>query len=566
MQQTVGGEAAELKALYLSVSQFAQAFDPNVVSGADATLLHNYASRIEGVAATIKAIALLRVDETDAYKSSGHRSAADYGASKTGTSSSDALRAMKRAKNARRLPKTEEAMRSGDISPQQADAITDAARVNPDAEDDLLEAAKTDDLNTLRRKAKRAKSSADQDAAARTRRIHANRSFTHWLDDDGAFCAMYRNTPEAGARFLARLKAFERAAFERARKEGRREAPQAYAADAFDDLISATGDADSNADSRATTSPTSTTAHSAARPTPAEPAEPTEPTERPEPFEHAATTPSPTPNAGDPTAPAPQPATGERAPSLFDEPRPGQHDRRNQHEPPLAGPHDTPSTEPADDTGDRRGNDRHHEHERARSGQSSQGRPSQGQPSNDRSSPPGSPTGPPQQDQPAGQDPPPGPTRAKAPPPPVTAHLFVDLAALQRGNLEAGETCEIEGIGPIDLATARAMLGDANVKLLVKQGDDIRTVVHTGRSVTARQRSVLIARDPCCIVPGCGRTHNLEIDHRTGWAITETTSLDDLARLCRWHHHLKTHCGYTYVGGPGTWQWLAPHTHLAEAG
>ena len=39
---------------------------------------------------------------------------------------------------------------------------------------------------------------------------------------------------------------------------------------------------------------------------------------------------------------------------------------------------------------------------------------------------------------------------------------------------------------------------------------------------------------------------------------TRVTKLDDLARLCRWHHHLKSHLGFTYRGGPGTWQWIPP--------
>ena len=36
------------------------------------------------------------------------------------------------------------------------------------------------------------------------------------------------------------------------------------------------------------------------------------------------------------------------------------------------------------------------------------------------------------------------------------------------------------------------------------------------------------------------------------------TKLEDLARLCPFHHHLKTFVGYTYRGGPGSWQWLPP--------
>ncbi|MFN2506301.1 MAG: hypothetical protein ABR540_19150, partial [Acidimicrobiales bacterium] len=49
-----------------------------------------------------------------------------------------------------------------------------------------------------------------------------------------------------------------------------------------------------------------------------------------------------------------------------------------------------------------------------------------------------------------------------------------------------------------------------------------------------------------------------EIDHVDGWALTRTTTLARLARLCRWHHHLKTYCGYRLDGTPGNWRWMAP--------
>jgi hypothetical protein len=50
----------------------------------------------------------------------------------------------------------------------------------------------------------------------------------------------------------------------------------------------------------------------------------------------------------------------------------------------------------------------------------------------------------------------------------------------------------------------------------------------------------------------------LQIDHRNTFNRTRVTKLDDLARLCRWHHHQKTFLGYTYRGGPGTWEWIPP--------
>ena len=53
-------------------------------------------------------------------------------------------------------------------------------------------------------------------------------------------------------------------------------------------------------------------------------------------------------------------------------------------------------------------------------------------------------------------------------------------------------------------------------------------------------------------------TKDLEIDHVDGWALTRTTTLERLARLCRWHHHVKTYCGYRLDGSPRHWQLVAP--------
>lgn len=131
----------------------------------------------------------------------------------------------------------------------------------------------------------------------------------------------------------------------------------------------------------------------------------------------------------------------------------------------------------------------------------------------------------------------------------------VDASALERGHVEPGETCEIPGIGPVPMATVRALLGDAVVKLLLTRGVDVVAVVHLGRTVTAHQRSALEQRDPTCVVEGCPVRRHLEIDHVDGWALTRVTTLDRLARLCLWHHHQKTYGGLRLEGGPGHWQW-----------
>jgi hypothetical protein len=141
----------------------------------------------------------------------------------------------------------------------------------------------------------------------------------------------------------------------------------------------------------------------------------------------------------------------------------------------------------------------------------------------------------------------------------TTMHLRVDLAALRRGELEEGESCEIPGVGPVPLATAQSVLGESLLKVIIGDGVDVTSVCHLGRAVPAHIRSALEDRDEKCVVPGCDVAQGLEIDHyQIAFENDGPTELWNLCRLCRWHHHLKTHCDYAITGEPGSWEWTGP--------
>ena len=159
----------------------------------------------------------------------------------------------------------------------------------------------------------------------------------------------------------------------------------------------------------------------------------------------------------------------------------------------------------------------------------------------------------------------------------------VDATAAARGRPDGGEVCEIAGVGPVAVSAVAGMLADgaalaivatsgdtvsavAHVPrpaagrvdvtdptvvggLLGKHGRPVADVVHPGRRPTAAQVTALQWISPGCSVLGCTNLR-CEIDHTTGWAITRTTRLDDLDRLCGHHHDLKTHHGWRL--GPGT--------------
>ena len=136
-----------------------------------------------------------------------------------------------------------------------------------------------------------------------------------------------------------------------------------------------------------------------------------------------------------------------------------------------------------------------------------------------------------------------------APKKPLDARLHADRAALDRGWAEPGERCELEGIGPIPVTMARAMLDDARVTMVGHDDTgDITHISSVSRTIPARLRRWVEEAFPCCGVEGCTDDWRLEIDHIVGVEDDGRTEKDNLWRLCRHHHKLKTFYGYRVVG------------------
>ena len=132
------------------------------------------------------------------------------------------------------------------------------------------------------------------------------------------------------------------------------------------------------------------------------------------------------------------------------------------------------------------------------------------------------------------------------------ALLRLDVSALWRGYTKGDELCEVTGLGPIPVATARRLLGDAALKLLITKGVDVASVTSLTRGPTQAMRYALLWTSPTCCVEGCTRTI-VEHDHRTGceYKHTRHTRLDELDRLCTHHHDLHTRHGWALVLGRG---------------
>jgi Domain of unknown function (DUF222) len=225
----------KLSELRSAMSGYATSFDPARVSAHDAARVVDDAAAIEKMAATVKSLAAARVAETELWKRDGDRSPAHQLARTTGTSIGQAKEALESARRMQALPATEAAARRGELSAQQVAVITDAAAADPDAEVRLLERARTSSVGELRDEAARTKANVC-DLEERRRRIHDQRSLRTWHDTDGASNLHLRDNPEVVAGIMASLEPIRTELFEAARKEGRRDPIEAYAADALAEL------------------------------------------------------------------------------------------------------------------------------------------------------------------------------------------------------------------------------------------------------------------------------------------------------------------------------------------
>ena len=212
-------------------------FEPGVVDGSGAVTLVELFTHVERLGAAGKGLAAKRVDETGAYRRCGERSAGHWLATQTGVTVGSAMRVLQTAQALDSLPATQAAVRAGKLSESQACAIAGAAAKNPDAETKLLRAAQSSSMKGLKDRCREVRAAAETDDAAWAQRLHESRHVHEWCDLDGAYRADVRLAPDAGAYFKAALTDETDRVFRQARREGREEPRDAYAADALMNLV-----------------------------------------------------------------------------------------------------------------------------------------------------------------------------------------------------------------------------------------------------------------------------------------------------------------------------------------
>jgi hypothetical protein len=231
-----GAVLSDVKSHERALGELCRDLDPISVPLADAAAVYQSLARIEKLAAGAKLRMAKRVEESNEWRRGGHRSAAEWLARTSGTSTGSAHAELATSQRLAALPGTEDAVREGELSSVQAAAIAEAAAADPAAEERLLKKAKRASVRELRDECARTKAAADPDAEARYERLRRERSLRTFTDHEGAWNLHARGTADAGAKIMAALNPIIDDLFTQARSEGRRDSHDAYAFDALVEL------------------------------------------------------------------------------------------------------------------------------------------------------------------------------------------------------------------------------------------------------------------------------------------------------------------------------------------
>ncbi|CAB4844864.1 unannotated protein [freshwater metagenome] len=124
---------------------------------------------------------------------------------------------------------------------------------------------------------------------------------------------------------------------------------------------------------------------------------------------------------------------------------------------------------------------------------------------------------------------------------------------------------ELRGYGAIPASVARELAMSGKWRRFITDPTNGR-LIDIGRSSytpSAALRELIIARDGSCRFPGCAQPPSRsDLDHAVAWSDGGETDRSNLGLLCRRHHRLKTHDGWSLLSNEdGSCTWTAPSGH-----
>ena len=142
---------------------------------------------------------------------------------------------------------------------------------------------------------------------------------------------------------------------------------------------------------------------------------------------------------------------------------------------------------------------------------------------------------------------------------PFTVSVSIDLPTLLGLAENPGQ---LSGYGAIPASVARKLASDGTWQRFVSD-PTTGNLLDFGRETYLPPQELidfLLARDRTCRFPGCRRSgHLADIDHAHSWETGGETNPANLGLLCRRHHRMKTHGGWSLESNPdGSCMWSSP--------
>ena len=142
---------------------------------------------------------------------------------------------------------------------------------------------------------------------------------------------------------------------------------------------------------------------------------------------------------------------------------------------------------------------------------------------------------------------------------PISINVTIDLPTLLGLAENPGQ---LAGYGAIPASVARELASDGKWKRFITDPQTGNLLDYGRESYEPPQalKDFLIARDRTCRFPGCRKSAALsDLDHAKSWQEGGSTSPENLGALCRRHHRLKTHDGWSVTSHQdGSCTWVSP--------
>jgi hypothetical protein len=217
------------------LKEFLESSDPATFRGEDAAEVVGLFAEIQRLGVSGQLRFARRVEDSNIHKEAGHKGAGSFLSTVTGESVSQSASRLALVRSIEAHPDIDEAFKKGRLSEARAKQLASVAEVCPDQVGSLVRASDGLDFSEFQKRCRGALAASEtaEESIERYERMRRKRYCRTWTDEEGFGRLDARMTPDALAVVRSGLEPFQRAAFEKARRQRCFESNQSYAADAL---------------------------------------------------------------------------------------------------------------------------------------------------------------------------------------------------------------------------------------------------------------------------------------------------------------------------------------------